>query len=100
MPEPEAAILKKICKLAYIRTAASRTDVSQYDIGDGVSATEVDTLGLLIVDERAHRSGVECSETAYSFPHLTNQEFLAAYYMSTLGPEEQLAAVKHRFRSI
>ena len=91
VPEPEAEILKKICKLAYNRTAASRTDVSQYDIEDGTSATEVETLGLLIVDEK---DGVECSETAYSFPHLTNQEFLAAYYMSTLGPEEQLAAVK------
>ena len=91
VPEPEAAILKKICKLAYNRTAASRTDVSQYDIGDGASATEVETLGLLIVDEK---DGVECSETAYSFPHLTNQEFLAAYHMSTLCSEEQLAAVK------
>ena len=91
VPEPEAGILQKICKLAYNRTAASRTDVSQYDIEDGTSATEVETLGLLIVDEK---DGVECSETAYSFPHLTNQEFLAAYYMSTLGPEEQLAAVK------
>ena len=93
VPEPEATRFKKICKLAYNWTADKRTDVSQNDIEDSASdiSTKVETLGLLVVDEK---DGVQCSKTAYSFPHLTNQEFLAAYYMSTLGPEEQLAAVK------
>ena len=92
VPEPEAAVFKKICKLAYNKTAASRTDVSQYDmVGDTAISTEVDTLGLMIVDKK---EGIRSSEPSYSFPHLTNQEFLAAYHMSTLGPEEQLAAVK------
>ena len=92
VPEPEAAVFKKICKLAYNKTAASRTDVSQHDmVGDTAISTEMDTLGLMIVDKK---EGIRSSEPSYSFPHLTNQEFLAAYYMSTLGSEEQLAAVK------
>ena len=66
--------------------------MSQYDmVGDTAISTEMDTLGLMIVDKK---EGIRSSEPSYSFPHLTNQEFLAAYYMSTLGSEEQLAAVK------
>lgn len=100
VPEPQAVIFAKICQLAYNITVASKTDVSQSDIvGDTTTciSTEVDTLGLMIVDKKEN---IRHSLVSYSFPHLTNQEFLAAYYMSTLSSEEQLAAVqKHSVSS-
>ena len=100
VPEPEAAIFKRICALAYNITVASRTDVLSSDLMDGSGdhiSTEVETLGLLVVDEM---DGVQRSETVYSFPHLTNQEFLAAYHMITLDPDEQLAAIMEYSHSL
>ena len=50
------------------------------------------SLGLITVDHQVILHG---SVNTYSFLHLTFQEFLAAYYLTTLGGEEQYQRVSN-----
>ena len=53
--------------------------------------SDIANLGIIIAD---HKEGLTGGEPVLSFVHLTNQEFLAAFHVSTLPPDEQLKAVR------
>ena len=82
-----------ICKLAFDMTVSakqtmlqSETDVSLSDICD----SKVQSLGLVTIDSAAVLLGYM---DIYAFLHLTFQEFLAAYHLSTLNKQDQLQVI-------
>ena len=95
LPQPELVLFRGILKLAYTTTAGSKTsflsDELMQLIGGEWSTTDVANLGILVMDEKEGESG---AEPIFSFAHLTNQEFLAAYHVSRLPPDEQLKAIR------
>ena len=91
LPSPESALFLSISKLAYNKTSASRTSISLQDINGEFSISDVANLGIIVVDKKEGLSG---REPILSFVHLTNQEFLAAYHVSTLSSDEQLKAIR------
>ena len=91
LPSPESALFLSISKLAYNTTSASRTSISLQDINGEFSISDIANLGIIVVDKKEGLSG---REPILSFIHLTNQEFLAAYHVSTLPPDEQLKAIR------
>ena len=91
IPSPESAIFLSISKVAYNTTAASKTSLSLHDINSEFSVSDVANLGFIVVDRKIGFTG---GEPILSFVHLTNQEFLAAFHVSTLPPDEQLKAVR------
>ena len=91
IPSPESAIFLSISKVAYNTTAASKTSLSLHDINSEFSVSDVANLGFIVVDRKIGFTG---GEPILSFVHLTNQEFLAAYHVSTLSSDEQLKAIR------
>ena len=91
LPLRESAIFLSISKLAYNTTTASKTFISLRDIKGDFSVSDIANLGIIVVDKKVGFSG---GEPILSFVHLTNQEFLAAYHVSTLPPDEQLQAIR------
>ena len=94
LPSPELVLARGIFKLAYIATSASKTSILSEDVmslGGGWSADDIANLGILVMDKKENESG---AESIFSFVHLTNQEFLAAYHVSRLPPDEQLKAIR------
>ena len=91
LPSPESALFLSISKLAYNTTSATRTSISLQDINGEFSISDVANLGIIVVDKKEGLSG---REPILSFVHLTNQEFLAAYHVSTLPADEQLKAIR------
>eukprot|EP00731_Ephydatia_muelleri_P002569 Em0001g2569a len=83
--------LVSICKLAYNTTVLSKTSISLHDVNDEFSISDVVNLGIIIADQK---EGLTGGEPILSFVHLTNQEFLAAFHVSTLPPDEQLKAIR------
>ena len=69
---------QKICKFAYDKLFNEQSLIF-YDTDD--------SLGLMQIEEYDHPHSVGTS-TDYSFFHLTMQEYLAAYHISTLPVEE------------
>ena len=88
---PESAIFKSISKLAYNATADKQTSISLDNIDDKLSVSHIASLGIIVMDRKASFSG---REPILSFFHLTNQEFLAAYHVSTLPSNEQLKVIQ------
>ena len=94
LPSPESMLFTGITKLAYTTTAASKTSILSEEVmslGGEWSTTDIANLGILVMDEKEERSG---AKSIFSFVHLTNQEFLAAYHVSRLPPDEQLEAIR------
>ncbi|KAL5517308.1 hypothetical protein EMCRGX_G002839 [Ephydatia muelleri] len=91
LPSSELSLFRSICKLAYNTTVLSKTSISLHDVNDEFSISDVVNLGIIIADQK---EGLTGGEPVLSFVHLTNQEFLAAYHVSTLPPDEQLKAVR------
>ena len=91
LPSPESALFLSISKLAYNTTSAKRTSISSQDINGEFSISDVANLGIIVVDKEEGLSG---REPILSFVHLTIQEFLAAYHVSTLSSDEQLKAIR------
>ena len=91
LPSPESALFLSISKLAYNTTSATRTSISLQDINGEFSISDVANLGIIVVDKKEGLSG---REPILSFVHLTNQEFLAAYHVSTLPADEQLKTIR------
>ena len=91
IPSPESAIFLSISKVAYNTTAASKTSLSLHNINSEFSVSDVANLGFIVVDRKIGLTG---GEPILSFVHLTNQEFLAAYHVSTLSSDEQLKAIR------
>ena len=94
LPPQELLLVRGISKLAYTITADSRTSILSEEVlslrGEW-SNTDIANLGILVMDKKENESG---PEYIFSFIHLTNQEFLAAYHVSRLPPDEQLKAIR------
>ena len=69
---------KELCKLAFDMTINSQQVISQ--------SAKLPSLGLATTDRIAKLSGFQ---NTYTFLHQTLQEFLAAYYISTLSASDQ-----------
>ena len=80
--------VSEICGVAFEMTHCSKQVVSQIKAKD--SSVE-DSLGLVTIDHVLSRCGFKES---YSFCHLTFQEFLSAYHISSLEVEEQLRIIE------
>ena len=91
LPSSELSLFRSICKLAYNTTVLSKTSISLHDVNDEFSISDVVNLGIIIADQK---EGLTGGEPVLSFVHLTNQEFLAAFHVSTLPPDEQLKAIR------
>ena len=94
LPSPELLLVRGISKLAYTTTTDSMTSVLSEEVlslGGKWSTADIANLGILVMDKKENESG---AESIFSFIHLTNQEFLAAYHVSRLPPDEQLKAIR------
>ena len=81
-----------LCKLAFEMTRSSKQVILQEDVKAILKADTIDeSLGLITVDWKATVCGFQ---NLYSFCHLTFQEFLAAYHISRLEVQEQLAIIQ------
>ena len=81
-----------ICKLAFEKTKISEQVLEKGEIeGIYTEGRIEESLGLITIDLKAAISGFQ---NKYSFCHLTFQEFLAAYHISKLEVQEQLAIIQ------
>ena len=78
----------ELCRVAFEMTCSSKQVFSQ---SKAKGFNIADSLGLVTVDRIMRSCGFE---ELYSFCHLTFQEFLSAYHISSLEVEEQLKIVK------
>ena len=83
LQEEEAKHFKELCRVAYKMTVDSR---QVFNHGEFYADSQ-HSLGLVTTHRHAQWSG---EYQKYSFLHLTLQEFLAAYHISKLSPEQQL----------
>ena len=83
----DAEHFKELCSVAYAMTVNS---LQLFNNGE-FSADSQYSLGLVTIYRYAYWSGEY--KNKYSFLHLTLQEFLAAYYISKLSPEQQLGVI-------
>ena len=86
-----------ICKLALDATEQQKQGFLHKEVKDFFpmysSESGMDkSLGLVTIDHQIMRHG---SVNTYSFLHLTFQEFLAAYYLTTLDSDEQYQRVSN-----
>ena len=87
--QPLNRVYSAICKLAFEMTSSSRQVMNQAEVKDFFNYKY--SLGLITVDRRAMSCGFQ---KMYTFLHLTFQEFLAAFYISSQEEEEQLKLIK------
>ena len=82
-----------ICRLAFDMTVSSKQAVLENDIKSHLSddVPSIHSLGLVTIDSTARLLDFE---HLYSFLHLTFQEFLAAFHLTTLDEETQLITVR------
>ena len=86
LQEEESGHFKEICRVAYKMTVDSR---QVFNHGEFYADSQ-HSLGLVTTHRHAQWSG---EYQKYSFLHLTLQEFLAAYHISKLSPEQQLHVI-------
>ena len=88
-------LFNQICELALDKTVHNKQVLQQDELRKSFQ-TEQDgdiSLGLITIDRIA---GLYNYKNIYTFLHLTFQEYLAAYHISTLTDEEQLKLIdKH-----
>ena len=93
LPEPQNQLYNTICKLAFEMTSSSKQVMRQTEVMLflNLQPTERDCMGLITIDKKAMMCGFQ---KLYTFLHLTFQEFLAAFYISSLDEEKQLELIK------
>ena len=92
LDKKEKDIVFQISKLAFEMTRSSKQVFQQEEVKAILKADTIDeSLGLITVDRKATICGFQ---NIYSCSHLTFQEFLAAYHISRLEVQEQLAIIQ------
>ena len=87
LPQPVCNQFRDICKLAYTGIMNAETELIFHDLpGD------FDPLGLMQTCPELYVDSGSC--VSYNFLHFTVQEYLAAYYISELSKDEQVAFMK------
>ena len=86
--QEESEHFKNLCKLAFEMTASSCQVMSH---GEFTADSQL-SLGLVTTDISPQLSGEY--QNSYSFLHLTLQEFLAAYHISTASLEKQKEVIE------
>ena len=93
LPEPHYQLYVTICKLAFEMTRSSKQVIRQTEVKlFNLQPSDVNSMaGLITVDKMAMTCGFQ---KLYTFLHLTFQEFLAAFYISSLDEEKQLELIE------
>ena len=92
LPEPQNQLYSTICKLAFEMTISSKEVMKQAEVQHFFKLqADKDCLGLITIDKMAFAAGFS---KLYTFLHLTFQEFLAAFYISSLDEEKQLELIE------
>ena len=101
MPKNIVQILNKLSKLAFEKLQKNQlvfTDHELKDVCPEVYSVQEAANGLSLLQAVEHhpQKGVGTT-TSFNFLHLTMQEYLAAYYVSTLPEEQQLELLQNKF---
>ena len=101
MPENIVQILYKISKLAFEGLQKDQLVFTFYEVSDVCPEVyevpeAANGLSLLQAVEHHPQKGVGTT-ISFNFLHLTMQEYLAAYYVSTLPEEQQGALLREKF---
>ena len=92
LPQPVCHRFHGICKLAYMGIMSAETELIFHDL-----PSDFDPLGLMQTCPELYVDSGAC--VSYNMLHFTVQEYLAAYYISQLSKDEQVAFMKEHINN-
>ena len=87
----------EVCKLAFEMTLSMKQVMRQAEVNSLLATIEEKELFGLITVDNTTMCGFQ---DVYTFLHLTFQEFLAAYYISSLEEKDQMEIVKYHGKAM